>query len=153
MKFTKIIIFIAFFLNYLSYAQSKSCNLILIIDNKIVTQNLEMIFHSENLTDYKFQYSLGKELNLNNDLLKNENVTLNFNYDGLYKDFVKTYKYNIDLKSGWINNTSYLIIRIYNLDKKQFKKAFCKELKDYAVEVQNQSYIESNIVCKKIDRF
>lgn len=153
MKFTKIITLVAFIFHYSGYAQSKSCNLILIIDNKIVTQNLEMIFHSDNLIDHKFQYSLGKELSLNNDLLKNENVILNFNYDGLYKDFVKTYKYNINFKSGWINNTSYLIIRIYNLDKKPFKKAFCKELQDYAIEIQNQSYIESNILCKEIDRF
>lgn len=112
-----------------------------------------MIFSSNNSIEYTFQYSLGKTLSLNDNLFNKENVILNFKYDDISNNSIKNYKYDILFKSGWINNTNYLIIRIYNLDKKEFKKAFCNEHKDYAVEVQNQVYIESNVLCKKITKF
>ena len=151
MKYIKIIIVVLFC--SFGYSQSKSCNLVLIIDNQIITQNVEMIFSSNNSIEYTFQYSLGKTLSLNDNLFNKENVILNFKYDDISNNSIKNYKYDILFKSGWINNTNYLIIRIYNLDKKEFKKAFCNEHKDYAVEVQNQVYIESNVLCKKITKF
>ena len=112
-----------------------------------------MIFSSNNSIEYTFQYSLGKTLSLNDNFFNKENVILNFKYDDISNNSIKSYKYDILFKSGWINYTNYLIIRIYNLDKKEFKKAFCNEHKDYAVEVQNQVYIESNVLCKKITKF
>jgi hypothetical protein len=151
MKYIKIIIILVF--SSLGYAQSKNCNLVLIIDNRIITQNIEMIFSSKDSIEDTFQYCLGKELILNDDLFKKGNVVLNFKYNDFYNNSIKNYTYNILFKRGWIDNTNYLIIRIYNLDKKEFKKAFCKEKGDYAVEVQNQVYIESNVLCKKIDKF
>ena len=151
MKYIKIIIVVLFC--SFGYSQSKSCNLVLIIDNQIITQNVEMIFSSNNSIEYTFQYSLGKTLSLNDNLFNKENVILNFKYDDISNNSIKNYKYDILFKSRWINNTNYLIIRIYNLDKKEFKKAFCNEHKDYAVEVQNQVYIESNVLCKKITKF
>jgi len=151
MQYIKVIIVVLFC--SFGYAQSKSCNLVLIIDNQIITQNVEMIFSSNNSIEYTFQYSLGKTLSLNDNFFNKENVILNFKYDDISNNSIKSYKYDILFKSGWINYTNYLIIRIYNLDKKEFKKAFCNEHKDYAVEVQNQVYIESNVLCKKITKF
>lgn len=152
MNLTNILSFIAILISYSSYSQSKSSNLILIIDNKIVTQNIELVFQSDDFMSNKVQYSLGKELSLDEALLKNENIILNFSYDELNKGVVKTYKYDIDFKAGWLKNTNYLIVRIYNLDKKQFKRAFCNEHKNYAIEVQNQVYTESNVLCKKLNK-
>lgn len=140
------------FLAFNCYSQDLyECNIILIVDNKLITSNIGFKFTDGEKTLFTHSYHLGNNLSLDKKLFKND-VYLNFNYLGNHKGNSKLYEYNLKFSQGWINNTDYLIIRIYNLDKKSFKKAFCNEAKEYAVEVQNQVYSQENILCKELNR-
>lgn len=135
-----------------SYSQDLyECNIILIVDNKLITSNISFNFTDGEKTLFTHPYHLGKELSVDKQLFK-ENVYLNFNYLGNHKGNSKLYEYNIKFLPGWINNTNYLIIKIYNLDKKMFKKTFCNETEEYAIEIQNQVYTQNNILCKELNR-
>lgn len=127
------------------------CNVVLIVDNKLITSNIKFKFTDGEKTLFTHSYHLGNQLSVDKQIFK-EDVYLSFNYLGNYKGSGKLYEYNIKFLPGWINNTNYLIIRIYNLDKKMFKRAFCNEIKEYAIEIQNQVYLRDNILCKELNR-
>ena len=127
-------------------------NITLIIDDQLITAPIEFVFFNETDT-LSFNYHLGNKLRIEDSLFKNDNVNLSFKYNGNLNDDFTKYKYNFKFLRGWLNNTNYLIIRIYNLNKKNYKKVFCKEESEYVVEVQNQVYSQNLITCKKLKRF
>lgn len=127
-------------------------NITLIIDDQLITIPIELIFSNETDT-LSFDYHLGNKLRIEDSFFKNDNVNISFNYIGGSNDYFTKYKYNFKFLKGWLDNTNYLIIRIYNLNKKNYKKAFCKEESEYVVEVQNQVYSQNLITCKKLKRF
>jgi hypothetical protein len=148
---TKFFILFLFLCFSLGQAQTYEVKLILIIDNKLVTEGLEMNFYSNDTIVGTHLYEIGKELKIDKSLINENSTSVAFNYNGFdsISNF-KNYKYDFEFRLGWLHNTNYLIIRIYNLDKKKFKKVFCKETKDYAIEIQNQVYYEANILCKEL---
>lgn len=126
-------------------------NIILIIDNELVTQNVELNFNNTDKENFQFLYGIGKSLKLPNSYLgSSEKTELTFSFLGKFKGKSKKYNYNIDFKKGWVNNTDFLILRIYNLDKRKYSKVFCNKEDNYVVEVQNSVYNNSEIICKKL---
>lgn len=148
-----ITLFVIIFGQSVSWSQLSKANIVLIIDNQLVTQNIEMNFVSENKKVESFIYGLGNVMSVNDTLLTKDDLHLDFEYSIVQDDHVKNYKYNFKFKSGWIKNTSYIVIRVYNLDKEEFKKAFCKETSSFVVEIQNQNYKQESPVCKTFLRF
>lgn len=135
-------------INY-SFSQNEDVNVLLVIDNQIVTNFINFSFVGDN-TNYDFNYVIGEKLKLPSKLMQSEKISLKFKYTGWNNDYPKVYNYDFDFKKGWLNNTFFLIIRIYNLDKKRFKKAFCKVKKEYAIEVENSVYNQSEEMCRKL---
>ncbi|WP_271783275.1 hypothetical protein [Aquimarina algiphila] len=132
-------------------AQVNKANVTIVIDNKIITSGLSLEFiNTDSKEKEEFSYHLGKELSLPNKLFANNNLIVKFSYLGSYKKHSKDYKYEFNFKKGWLHNTDYLIIRIYNLDKKKFKKVFCEEKLPYGKQIQNAVYLESKILCKPL---
>lgn len=146
-------IFLCLIYSHISSAQTdKGVNLVLIIDNELITDRLRFSFESETNENIKFVYSLGKELLLPTALL-NSKLSLKFEYIGKLNNEFKDYNYKIDFSPGWLDNSQFLILRIYNLDKKEFRKAFCGEKGDYVIEVQNSVYTMQVPICKELKRF
>jgi hypothetical protein len=138
------------FFHLICHSQSHASKVILIIDNKIITQRIDMNFYSNNSIVFNYVYEIGKELVINKEIFNDNNIHLQFNYQDNSKKSIKNYKYNFEFTSGWLENTNYIIVRIYNLDKKEFKRAFCHESKEYAIEIQNQVYYQAAILCKDL---
>ncbi len=129
--------------------EEQGVNVVLIIDDKLITDNIVFSFGKSESEDFKYTYNVGKPLHIPKSFLENSPLNLNFNYLGELKGSQKKYSYDINFKKGWVDNTNFLIIRIYNLDKKKYFKAFCKRKERYVVEVQNSVYRQREPMCKK----
>ena len=149
-KISKVLFFVVFSLSFQSdilYGQDDSVNLIIVIDDEIVTKNLSLNFTSgEN--NLEVLYSVGKQLYLPQSFL-NDKISLNFRYFAKFEsDYNHKYNYSFDFKMGWLNNTNYLILRIYNLNQEKYKRQFCFSKENYVLEVQNSVYFHSLPRCK-----
>lgn len=135
--------------SFFVYGQ-KNINLIILINDEIVTNPLVLTFN-KNIPneEYKVNYYPGKEITIvNNNVFKDDNV-LNFNYQGFNENRkIKTYNYSIPLTKGLFFDTDYLILKIYNLDIKKYKKRYCKSKDDYVVEFKNRRYYQDIVQCK-----
>lgn len=136
------------FLSTILYSQN-NVNLIIIINDEIITSPLKLNFRSQSLKkEYKIVYHPGKELDVaNNDIFK-ENMILEFDAYGDKKHLTKRYNYNISLQDGLFNDTSFLIIKIYNIDNKKYKKRNCKTNDSYIVGFENGRYSADIFNCK-----
>lgn len=132
------------------YSQINDSNFILMIDDNIVTDNIHLEFTGvdDSTINYKYNYRLGKELNLPENILNLSKISLRFNYSTISKNENVDYVYNFEFKKGWLDNSSFLILKIYNLDKKKFKKAFCNRDDKYLIEIHNSVYKESIPRCR-----
>lgn len=125
-------------------------NIVLIIDNQLVTGSTEINFvSSENKVLHSHLYEIGKELHIQSDIFK-EAVYITFDYIGNADSVYKTYSYRIKFSGGYLYNSGYMILRIYNLDKPEFKEAFCDVKGEYVMDVQNQVYHMNQIPCKEL---
>lgn len=123
-------------------------NIALFIDDVLVTSGITIDFVSKN--DVKlssYQYHMGTEISVDKFLF-DDDLFMKFGYIGEFNKEYKHYYYRIQIEEGMFYNTKFLIFRIYNLDKKKYKKIFCDSLEDYVVEVQNQVYYMGKIRCK-----
>ena len=144
----KVVFFSLVFLCFFkSFSQENGVNFILFIDDEIVTNFIEINFNTDN-EKFIYQYGVGKKINLPSRLVNNGNIRLNFKIDKFFNGKVTRYSYNTEFKTGWINNTYFLIIRIYNLDKDKYKQMFCDSEGDYVIEVENSVYQMNLIRCK-----
>ncbi|KPE49019.1 hypothetical protein [Chryseobacterium indologenes] len=136
-------------ISFCVYGQS-NINLIILINDEIVTNSLELRFNSMSHGEYTVNYYPGKEITVStNDIFKKEDVILKFEhqgFDGAKK--IKTYNYNIPISRGLFYDTDYLIVKIYNLDIKRFRSRYCKYKDDYVVEFKNRRYYMDVIRCK-----
>ncbi len=135
--------------SFFVYGQN-NINLIILINDEIVTNSLGLTF-IQNISkeEYKVSYYPGKEIIIiNNNVFKEDNV-LNFNYQNFDDNRrLKMYNYNIPLSKGLFFDTDYLIVKIYNLDVKKYKKEYCKFKDDYVVEFKNRRYYQDIVKCK-----
>ncbi|MDR2224219.1 MAG: hypothetical protein LBE34_16000 [Flavobacteriaceae bacterium] len=140
-----LIIVVLFGTTCLSQNNYKS-NMVLLIDDTIVTQKIDFDFYKKEELFYTHSYMLGEPLIVSKDLLTGDDVVLKFSYwQGEDK-----YKYAINFSVGWIDNTSYTIIKIYNLDKERYRKVFCKEKGKYVIEIKNAIYDMQVMKCKEL---
>ncbi|WP_326983915.1 hypothetical protein VUJ46_05075 [Chryseobacterium sp. MYb264] len=136
-------------ISFYAYGQN-NVNLIIFINDEIVTSSLGLTFNNNiSQREYKVSYYPGKEIEtVNNDIFK-EDVFLKFNYQGFDENRkIKSYNYNIPLVKGLFYDTNYLIVKIYNLDIKRYKKRYCKFKDDYVVEFKNRRYYQDIVQCK-----
>ncbi|WP_347217754.1 hypothetical protein [Chryseobacterium sp.] len=141
-----ILIFLTVFMSSLLYSQN-NINLIIFINDEIITSPLELNFSNQlSKKEYKVIYSPGKEIDYaNNDIFK-ENLILQFNAYGDKEDPAKRYSYSIPLEAGLFKDTSFLIIKIYNLDKKEYRKKYCKSKEPYVVDFHKSGlYIDTTL--------
>lgn len=143
-----IILILTSTISFCAYGQN--VNLIIFINNEIVTNSLGLIFNNNvSQGEYKVNYYPGKEIEIDNNDVFKEDVILKFDYQGFdEKKKIKSYNYNIPLSKGLFYDTDYLIVRIYNLDMKQYKKRYCKFKDDYVVEFKNRRYYQDIVQCK-----
>ncbi|WP_196889484.1 hypothetical protein [Aureivirga sp. CE67] len=135
-------------INYIFSQDNKGVNFILLIDDELIT-NLGMDFNN-NGNSFNYSYSIGKPLILPENFFKDPSVTLTFEYYKVLKDgYVKKYNYNIDFSEGWMYNSTFLIMKIYNLDNEKYYKAFCIKDKKYVIEIQNSVYYMQVPRCSK----
>jgi len=146
----KLLIFILFTIpSFFLYGQN-NINLIIFINDEIITSPLGLTFNQKiSNEEYKVSYYPGKEIEIvNNNVFKKDNV-LKFSYQGFDDSrAIKTYNYNIPLTKGLFYDTDYLIIKIYNLDIKKYKRRFCKSKDTYVVEFKNRVYYQDIVQCK-----
>ncbi|CAH0220643.1 hypothetical protein [Chryseobacterium sp. Bi04] len=143
----KIINLLVFFVSVTIYSQK--VNLIIFINDEIITSPVGLEFYNKNFTNkYKYTYSPGKEIDINtNDIFK-ENMILQFNAYGNKENPTKLYSYNISLESGLFKDTSFLIIKIYNLDQKEYKKKYCRSKELYIVDFHKSGLHIDTGICK-----
>lgn len=120
-------------------------NIVLLVDDTIVTQKIDFDFYKKDEPIYSQSYMLGEPLIIAKDLFK-ENVFLKFNY---WQD-TNRYEYNINFSAGWIENTSYTIIKIYNLDKERYREVFCNQKGKYVIEIKNSVYDMQVVKCREL---
>ncbi|AZA83217.1 hypothetical protein C1637_24230 [Chryseobacterium lactis] len=143
----KTISLLVFFVSITIYSQK--VNLIIFINDEIITSPLGLEFHNNTSTNtYKYTYSPGKEVDTDISDIFKENMILQFNAYGDKENLTKRYSYNIPLEAGLFNDTSFLIIKIYNLDKKEYRKKYCKSKELYIVDFHKSGLHINTGICK-----
>jgi hypothetical protein len=142
LNLNKIIVLLSCFMSVIAYSQK--VNLIIFINNEIITSSIGLEFHSKTSADkYEYTYSPGKEVDITNDIFK-ENIVLQFDAYGDKEDPTKRYSYSIPLGIDLFKDTSFLIIKIYNLDKKEYRKKYCRSKEPYVVDFHKSGlYIDA----------
>lgn len=146
-------LFILLFVHY-GFAQNNlSSSLTLIIDNTLVTNGITIKFTNSNDESlYESQYYIGKNITIDQAIF-NQEVYMQFDYTGSLNGEYKDYHYKIKFVEGYLSNSNYIIVRIFNLDKKIYRKAFCKTLESYAVEIETQNYNQISEQCRAFIKF
>ena len=130
------------------YSQN-NVSLIITINDKIITSPLGLSFRSQSSKkEFKITYSPGKEIDIINKDIFKENTILEFDAYGDKKNLTKLYSYKINIEAGLFNDTSFLIIKIYNMNTKQYKKRRCKPKDSYIVGFENGRYHQDIFQCK-----
>lgn len=143
----KIISLLVFFISVTIYSQK--VNLIIFINDEIITSPVGLEFYNKTSTNtYKYTYSPGKEVDTNISNIFKENMILQFNAYGDNENPVKRYSYSIPLEAGLFKDTSFLVIKIYNLDKKEYRKKYCKSKELYIVDFQKSGLHINAGICK-----
>lgn len=134
--------------NY-AYSQTdeKSLDFIIVIDENIAigsiaklkmnvetedsSRVIELNYHPGNLTMSNDEYEL-----LTSDFAKE--ITLTFDYYEYIGKQQNIYNYEIDFETGWIKEP-YSILRVYNLNKKKYRKRFdpLSKEKNYTFELES----------------
>lgn len=138
----KIIVLLIFFVSVTIYSQK--VNLIIFINDEIIISPVGLEFYNKTSQNkYEYTYSPGKEIDINTSNVFKENMILQFNAYGDKEYPTKRYPYSIPLEAGLFKDTSFLIIKIYNLDKKEYRKKYCKSKELYIVDF-NKSGLHIN---------
>ncbi|GAB0157664.1 hypothetical protein CHRYSEOSP005_29440 [Chryseobacterium sp. Alg-005] len=147
LNLNKIIVLLIFFVSSTIYSQK--VNLIILINNEIITSPISLEFYNKTLANkYEYSYSPGKEIDINISDIFKEDMILRFNAYGDKEYPTKRYSYNILLQTGLFQDTSFLIIKIYNLDKKEYKKKYCKSKDTYVVDFHKSGLHIDTGICK-----
>ena len=134
-----------------SYSQKeKGINLIIEIDEKIIARsltNLKIILTDSNniVSQIDADYYVGN-LNLKDtdyqNLLLSKSICLKFDYTEYNKGKQETHNYELNLKNSGLKSL-YNIIKIYNLNKRKYRKhnvPFDKD-KDYVFLLETPNFI------------
>lgn len=139
-------VFLMFFSTICFSQNNYRSNIVLIIDDIIVTQRIDFEFFIKDELLYTHLYTLGDPLIISKDLFLDNDVFLKFScWQGGSK-----YEYAFNFSPGWIDNTSYTIIKVYNLDKEKYREVFCNQTGEYVIEIKNSAYDMQVIKCKEL---
>lgn len=143
----KIIVLLIFFISFTVYSQK--INFIIFINDEIVTSPVRLEFYNKTYSNkYEFIYSPGKEIDIDGSDILKEDMVLKFDAYGDKKNPAKRYNYDIPLEAGLFNDTVFLIIKIYNLDKKEYRKRYCRSKESYIVNFQKSGLHIDTGTCK-----
>ncbi|MBP1165645.1 hypothetical protein JOE44_002529 [Chryseobacterium sp. PvR013] len=147
LSLNKIIVLLIFFISFTVYSQK--INLIFFINDELLTSPLDLEFYNKTSNDkYDFIYSPGKEIDINANPILKEDMILKFDAYGDRENLTKRYSYNIPLEAGLLKDTLFLIIKLYNLDKKEYRKRYCKAKASYVVEFHKSGLNINAARCK-----
>lgn len=107
------ILLILLFKSGLVFSQYQA-NLILVIDEEIITQNIKLEFIN-NLNGNKliYSYKLGGDLKIPEEYFKENSLHIKFEYHKIFEDSLNSYNYDFEFLKGWLTDTTFLILRIY----------------------------------------
>lgn len=129
----KIIVLLIFFISFTVYSQR--INLIIFINDEIITSPIGLEFYNKTSADkYDFTYSPGREIDIDADDILKGDMMLKFDAYGDKENPTKRYSYNIALEASLFKDTVFLIIKVYNLDKKEYRKRYCRSKESYVVD-------------------
>ena len=135
--------------NVYSQEEVKSINFIIVIDEEIVTNpiDIKLVINSKKEGNYKvieptigyYPGNISLRKHDYDDLVSNDtqSVILKLNYLTYRKNRPYYYKYEFDVGKIWFKQT-FTILKIYNLDKKKYRKnliPLSKE-KNYTFDLQ-----------------
>jgi hypothetical protein len=137
----KYIMILMLFMATNIYSQEvKNINFIIVIDEEITTNSLGINFlitskdgssrEIEAITGY-YPGNISLTKSDYDDLMSDEtqSVILKFNYQTYINDKSNYYTYEIEAGKNWFNRM-FVILKIYNLDKKKYRKRFDPLSKD-----------------------
>lgn len=139
------------------FAQEKSAlNLIIAIDDKIATasiSNIQLILvnNKNDSTTIEAGYYPGNLFvkDIDSSQFKGDElvrIKLSFTYNEYIKDQIQKKRYSIFLPPSF-RNEHYVILRVYNLNKKRYRKRFypCEQCNDYSYEIEsgNQTFSQA----------
>ncbi|MCD4793939.1 MAG: hypothetical protein K8R54_11935 [Bacteroidales bacterium] len=109
----------------------ENINLIITINDELVISGIQrskvFINTINNEKDtISCQYNPGKFIVFDNNKLKSDTtqrITLSMWYQKMQKENSSFYYYEIELEKSWFEQ-SFIILRIYNLDKRKFRKKY-----------------------------
>ncbi|WP_080779085.1 hypothetical protein [Chryseobacterium phocaeense] len=143
----KIVFLLIFFISFMAYSQK--INLIIFINDEIITSSLGLEFYNKTSTDkYDFIYSPGKEIDISANDILTKDMVLKFDAYGDRESIAKRYNYSIPLEVDLFKDTLFLIIKIYNLDKKEYKKRYCQSKESYVVDFHKSGLHIDTSRCK-----
>lgn len=119
MKYIWIFIWLNAFI--LGKSQSVATSFILVIDNEVVTSNIELSLLKNETIIKKTIYNVGKNLEFIDETIFNTDLILKFKY--FSSDVFGTEDYIIDFNSNIFRETDFVILYIYN-DRKLNKYSY-----------------------------
>lgn len=159
LKTNTLWLLIAWSLNLYSQSDSNATsNVIILVDEKVLIEPLARlkfeIFHQGSKADHDIISYLPGQLSYDkskkNDILASDSIYLSFDYYSYNNNKQLIKRYEIKLNKAWLDNL-YLIIRIYNLDNKRYKRIFFPlPGKNYTYEVDSPVYPILRVKRKKI---
>lgn len=139
MKYSTILIL---FITVTIYSQDvKNINIIVVIDEEIVTNSLDVKFlitskdgssrEIKTATGY-YPGNISLKKTDYDDLISDEtqSVILKWHYDPYINNKLYDYTYEIEAGKNWFNDNMFFILKIYNLNKKKYRKRFDPLSKD-----------------------
>ncbi|WP_430614151.1 hypothetical protein [Flavobacterium sp. JP2137] len=138
----KYITILMLFITINVYSQEvKNINFIIVIDEEIITNSLgvKLLITSKDESSREIKTTTGYypgNISLRksdyDDLISDEtqSVILKFNYQTYIKDKSYYYTYEIEAGKNWFNHNMFFILKVYNLDKKKYRKRFDPLSKD-----------------------
>lgn len=147
------------FTNVFAQENSKSFDFIIMVDETIWTAPAEpkIIIKDKNgkeINTFLTSYHAGDLSFKESDYKKLsgsefDSMIMVLKYTDICNDEVQYYNYNIEFKKGWLNNY-FFILKIYNTDKKKYRKLFKPlEGKKYTLEYDSSNGQMLQITKKK----
>lgn len=131
--YNKALPLICIFLITIYHAQCKRFNILIMIDEQPCLTVGNFYIDIPSSTERKeFKYIVGS-VDVNEDfyadLLRSSSQNVNINFEAIIPDKAFTSKYTINLPKTFLYH-EYIIINIYNLDKKKYRRKYAKLIKD-----------------------
>lgn len=147
-KYYTVLFCVVFFYN--AFGQNKDLDVIIIIDEKLdlLYTNPKILIEETSGAAYKINsnYHPGNLSIDASDFSKMvsdsvKSMSLEFTYYDHGNKKQEVYSYKIELKKSWLND-AYIILKVYNLNKKKYKKVFepIEVGKNYTFELDSPSH-------------